>query len=352
MRLSLPARLSRRAALAGGALLVSAGVVTATARAGGVVTVYSADGLKDGKPNWFGTMFKDFTKQTGITVRYVEGGSGVVVNRVLAERANPQADVLVTLPPFMQVAASKSVLAPFRPAAIGTIPAATRSAHDLWYPLVNNYSCWIYNTKELSAPPASYAALLGPKFRNRLQYSTPGQAGDGTAVMLEAIHLFGGADQGFAYLGKLQKNNLGPSSSTGRLAGLADKGEVLVANGDVQMNYAQMRQYPHIGIFFPKGPDGKRVAMALPYDIALVKNAPHEADAKKLIDFLLSKEAQGKVYSLARGFPVRNDIPATGKTAAALAKIMSGVEIWTPDWNAVLPNLKADIARWHSVTGS
>jgi 2-aminoethylphosphonate transport system substrate-binding protein len=51
-------------------------------------------------------MFKDFTAKTGIRVQYVEGGSGVVVNRVMAERANPQADVLVTLPPFIQQAAA------------------------------------------------------------------------------------------------------------------------------------------------------------------------------------------------------------------------------------------------------
>lgn len=344
-------RLTRRAALAGGIALATAGSIT-TARAADVVTVYSADGLKDGKPNWFDTVFAEFTKKTGIAVRYIEAGSGVVVNRVLAERHNPQADVLVTLPPFMQQAAAKGVLAPMKFPGLAAIPANTRSAHDLWFPLVNNYGCWIYNTKELKEPPASYEALLAPTFKNRLQYSTPGQAGDGTAVMLEVIHQMGGADAGFSYLGKLQTNNLGPSSSTGRLAGLTDKAEVLVANGDVQMNFAQMRQYPNIGIFFPAGPHGKRVSMALPYDIALVKGAPHQENGRKLIGFLLGREAQDQVYGLARGFPVRSDVPATGKTANDLKKIMGGVEIWSPDWNKVLASLQADIARWHQVTGS
>lgn len=344
-------RLTRRAALAGSVALATA-AGTSAARAAGVVTVYSADGLKDGKPNWFDTVFAEFTRKTGIAVRYVEAGSGVVVNRVLAERHNPQADVLVTLPPFMQQAAAKGVLAPMQPSGLAAIPADTRSAHDLWFPLVNNYACWIYNTKDLKAPPTSYEALLAPTFKSRLQYSTPGQAGDGTAVMLEVIHQMGGAAPGFAYLGKLQANNLGPSSSTGRLAGLTDKGEVLVANGDVQMNFAQMRQYPNIGIFFPAGPNGKRVSMALPYDIALVKGAPHGGNGSKLIDFLLGREAQDQVYGLARGFPVRSDVPATGTTASDLKTIMDGVEIWSPDWNKVLASLDANISRWHSVTGS
>ncbi|WP_174502837.1 2-aminoethylphosphonate ABC transporter substrate-binding protein [Acidiphilium sp. C61] len=341
---------SRRTALAGSAALATV-AATRPARASGVVTVYSADGLKDGKPNWFDTVFAAFTQKTGIAVRYVEAGSGVVVNRVLAERSNPQADVLVTLPPFMQKAASLGVLAPMKPSSLPVIPASTRSARDLWFPLVNNYACWIYNTAELKAPPASYAALLAPGLKNRLQYSTPGQAGDGTAVMLEIIEAMGGADQGFAYLHKLQANNLGPSASTGRLAGLVDKGEILVANGDVQMNFAQMRQYPHLGIFFPAH-DGRRITMPIPYDIALVKNAPHAAAAGRLIDFLLGREAQDSVYDIARGFPVRTDVPARGKTAEALAGIMHGVDVWSPDWTRVLGGLDANITSWHRVTGS
>lgn len=64
-----------------------------------VVTVYSADGLKgENGDGWYDQVFKDFEKQTGIKVKYVEGGSGEVVQRAVREKTNPQADVLVTLP--------------------------------------------------------------------------------------------------------------------------------------------------------------------------------------------------------------------------------------------------------------
>lgn len=335
-----------------GGLCAALGCAMPIAHAAGVVTIYSADGLKDGQPNWFATMFKDFTAKTGIRVQYVEGGSGVVINRVMAERDNPQADVLVTLPPFIQQAAAAGLLVPYAPPAKAAIAADTRSKRDLWYPLVNNFSCWIYNPKLLKAAPANYHALLATAFKNRLQYSTPGEAGDGTAVMLMSFKLFGGTSQGFDYLKQLQANNLGPSSSTGRLAALVNKGELLVANGDVQMNYAQMTQYPDIKIAFPAGPDGKKTAMALPYDIGLVKGAPHSKAGQELIAFLLSKSAQDRVYDLAGGFPVRRDIPATGKTAAALKALMHGVSIWTPDWSDVLNGLKQNVATWHQITGS
>jgi 2-aminoethylphosphonate transport system substrate-binding protein len=32
--------------------------------------------------------------------------------------------------------------------------------------------------------------------------------------------------------------------------------------------------------------------------------------------------------------------------------MMDGVKVWTPDWDQVLANLKADVAKWHEVTGS
>ena len=107
------------------ALLSVFALASAPSWAESVVTVYSIDGLHDGDNSWYQTQFDAFTKATGITVRYVEGGGGVVVERLAKERTNPQADVLVTAPPFIQRAAAEKLLAlcGLSPADIGT-PAA------------------------------------------------------------------------------------------------------------------------------------------------------------------------------------------------------------------------------------
>src|SRR5256885_2029482 len=73
---------------------------------GETVTVYSADGLG----TWYKGQFATFTKNTGINVNVVEAGSGEVVSRVEKEQSNPQADVLVTLPPFIQKADASGLL--------------------------------------------------------------------------------------------------------------------------------------------------------------------------------------------------------------------------------------------------
>ena len=94
------------ALLAGAAVVVAAPAFAAS----DVVTIYAADGLHDGKGSWFETQFDAFTKATGVKVQYVEAGSGGVVERVAKEKSNPQADVLVTLPPFIQRAEAEGLL--------------------------------------------------------------------------------------------------------------------------------------------------------------------------------------------------------------------------------------------------
>lgn len=316
--------------------------------ADGVVTVYSADGLHDGDNSWYQSQFAAFTKATGIKVQYVEGGSGAIVERLAKERTNPQADVLVTVPPFIQRAAKEQLLATFTPQGSAQIPGA----NDRYAPLVNNYLTFIYNSQLLKSAPASWQDLLDSRYKNKLQYSTPGQAGDSTAVMLQAFHSLGGKDAGFAYLGKLQANNVGPSASTGKLTALVNKGELYVANGDLQMNLSQMARNPNVKIFWPADDKGERSALALPYTIGLVQNGPNSENGKKLINFLLDKPAQSSVSARSWGLPVRSDVAPDDANFKAAKAALDGVKSWEPNWDDVAVSLSADIARWHKVTDS
>lgn len=337
--------------LAAGLLLATLAGASAEA-ASGVVTIYSADGLHDGNPSWYGKEFAAFTKATGIQVQYVEGGSGGVVDRIEREKSNTQADVLVTLPPFIQKAAADGLLAPYTPAAAAAMPAANKDPKGEYYAMINNYPNFIYDAAVLKQPPATYADLLKPEFKNKLQYSTPGQAGDGTAFMLQVFHAFGSKAAGLDFLKKLQANNRGPSASTGKLTALVNKGELYVANGDLQMNLAQMADNPNVKVFFLAGPDGKKSAFALPYDIALVAHAPHAENGRKLIDFLLSKQAQADVSTIAQGVPVRSDVTPTDANYQKLQAMLQGVTIWQPDWTAILSELKSDIAAYDNATAN
>ncbi|MHC0432510.1 2-aminoethylphosphonate ABC transporter substrate-binding protein [Streptomyces sp. O3] len=318
-----------------------------------VVTVYSADGLKgEGGDGWYDQVFADFENETGIKVKYVEGGSGEMVQRALRERTNTQADVLVTLPPFIQQADGKGLLTEYRPEGVEQVDGADRAENGHWTAVVNNYFSFVYNKKELKRAPQTWEELLDSRYKNKLQYSTPGVAGDGTAMVIKAMHDFGGKEPAMAYLKKLQPNNVGPSSSTSKLAPKTDKGELLVANGDVQMNFAQSKSMPNLGIWFPKKAGGKPTTFALPYAAGLVKDAPHSANGRRLLDYLLSEKAQQQVSAVGGGFAARKDVKATDANAIELTRIMDGVEVFEPDWADIDENLDAYVDAWKSATGS
>ena len=324
---------------------------------GGQVTIYSADGLYDAKDdnNWYNQEFKKFTALTGIHVNYSEDGSGGVETKVDSEKSNPKADVVVTLPPFIQKAEASGLLQPYSPVCVDKVDPSLVDKSGQWEAVMGDYLSFIYNTKMLPAgPPKTWNDLLDPKFAKKLQYSTPGVAGDGTGVMIEAIHAFGDdRNAAWDYFKKLQSNNVGPSKSTGALESKVNTGDLWVANGDVQMNYVDSTtQYPNNKIFFPAGNDGKPSTFSLPYMAGLVKGAPNADNGKKLIDFLLSEGAQLDASKVAYGFPTRTDIKPTDSNYAALTTLMQGVTVFPVDWNEVAQNYNSDVKAWDAATGT
>lgn len=342
----------RLTALAAAGLLtlsVSACGGTGSANSGGSddksVTIYSADGLGD----WYKTQFAAFTKKTGIKVNYVEAGSGEVVSRIEKERSNPQADVVATLPPFIQQA-DKDGLLDSSGVDTSKIAASDKAKDGTWTALVNNYSCFIH-TKGKPAPK-TWQDLLSKKYKQKLQYSTPGQAGDGTAFLYLLQHQMGKRGS-LDYLKKLKANNVGPSSSTGDLQPKVSKGSLLVANGDLQMNEQSIAgDKSNFEVTFPANGSKKPETVALPYDIALSKGAPHSDNGKKLIDYLLSTDVQKTVSSGAFGFPVRTDVKPTDANYKKLKKALKGVKVYYPDWDSLLGGMQADIKAYTDATAS
>lgn len=274
----------------------AAGTAAGGAAAGsgsGSVTLYSADGLAD----WYTPQFAAFTKATGIKVNYVEAGSSEVVSRVEKERSNPQADVLITLPPFIQQADKDGILGPLG-VDTAAVAAADKASDGHWTAVVNNYSGFIVNNNQ-SPKPTTWNDLLSATYAGKLQYSTPGQAGDGTAVLVLLQHEMGKAGA-LDYLKKLQKNNVGPSSSTGKLQPKVSTGSLLVANGHLQMNLTSIAtDKSDFSVMFPANGTAKPETLALPYAMGLTASAPHSANGQKLMAFLLSQPAQQQVSAQA-----------------------------------------------------
>lgn len=346
----IPTRRLLRAALVpvtAVALALSTGACGGTGAAGDgkAVTVYSADGLSD----WYTEEFAKFTEQTGISVDYVEAGSGEVVNRIAKEQSNPQADIVVTLPPFIQKAAGRGLLQDSG-VDTGMVADTGKDVGGKYVNLAGNYLSFIAHPS-VDTSTITWNDLLDPKYRGKIQYSTPGQAGDGTAVLVLLQQLMG-KQRALDYLAELQANNAGPSSSTGKLQAKVDKGELLIANGDVQMNLRHLASDGgEFTLFYPATADGERVTVSLPYSMGLAAGAPHREAAVELMDFLLTADVQRTLGSNAMARPVRTDLADQPGIGRAPADAIAGVTVLHPDWNRVGAELDADIAAYNAAIG-
>lgn len=339
--------------------LVTVVAATACSRSEPTVTlsVYSPSGLG----SWYQSRFEAFTRETGIAVTLFEAGSGEVVSRVNSPavwkqlnpgESVPPADVLVTLPPFIQKAAKAGLLQPSGADTTG-IPPAEVGPDGMYVPIVETALCFIANPGATPVP-ATWNDLLRPDLKGKLQYSTPGEAGDGTAMLILLQHLMG-KPAALDFFTKLQTNNVGPSTSTGTLQPKVDSGELLVANGDVQMNLASIEAGSKFSVFFPAMADGSRTTISLSYEAGVTAATQHPEAAKKLVAFLLSEESQKSVFTEAFGIPVRDTVAqqmaAADPSPLAPTSVLRGVRLWAPDWDTVLAGLDTDLEAYKKATG-
>ncbi|GLU33042.1 2-aminoethylphosphonate ABC transporter substrate-binding protein [Trinickia caryophylli] len=338
-----------RALAALSAFVALQAVVTAPAHAAGAVVLYTADGLE----NLYRDVLPAFEKKEGVKVNIVTAGSGEVVNRATIEKDAPKADVIVTLPPFIQQAQQTGLLQAYASPNYANVPAIAKAKDGMWATFVNNYFSFAVNPEVVKHEPKTFADLLHPDYTGKIAYSNPATAGDGMAVIILTTSLMG-EDKAFDYLKKLEQSAKFHTKGTGYLDVLLSRNEIAVANGDLQMDLddAANGGLSLKPIFLAAEAGSTPTTFQLPYAIGLVKNGPNQAAGRKLIDYLMSSEVQAKVPDVF-GIPGRTDVPLAGRNGDAVKRAISGVRLIPVDWNQVMTK-KADwTARWkRDVIGS
>jgi 2-aminoethylphosphonate transport system substrate-binding protein len=323
--------------------------IASPAHAAGAVVLYTADGLE----NLYRDVLPAFEKKEGVKVNIVTAGSGEVVNRANVEKNSPKADVIVTLPPFIQQAGQLGLLQAYQSVNYKNVPAIAKAEDGTWATFVNNYFSFAINPDVVKNQPKTFADLLSPDYSGKVAYSNPATAGDGMAVIILTTTLMG-EDKAFDYLAKLERGVKFHTKGTGYLNVLLSRNEISVANGDLQMD---LDDAEHGGLsikpIFLAAKDGDQpTTFQLPYGIGLIKSGPNQDAGKKLIDYLMSVDVQAKVPDM-YGIPGRSDVPLAGKNGEAVKRAIAGVKLIPVDWAAVLEKKQGWTERWKSqVVGS
>ncbi|MCL6444140.1 MAG: 2-aminoethylphosphonate ABC transporter substrate-binding protein [Alicyclobacillus sp.] len=310
----------------------------------GTVTLYTSDGLED----YYKSVLPAFERKYGAQVNIVTDGSGAVVNRLKLEKNSPKADVIVTMPPFIQQAEESGLLQKYTSSEDAAIPSSRKDRNGEWYYLIDNYINWAYNPQLTPNPPQTFDDLLKSKYKNQIAYSNPLTAGDGMAVLITLESIWG-PKKTMSFLKQLEPNVKFHTKGTGYLDVLLNRGEIQLANGDLQMDMADKVQgkMSLSPLFLKPSAGDKPVTFEDPYVIGLVHGAPNSKGGQALIDYLLGKDAQAHTYDVF-GLPSRTDIPATSANAKRIQRLIHGVQIKQVDWNQVLKEEKQWQSTWQS----
>lgn len=275
-----------------------------------------------------------FQQETGIELAVVKMGSGEVIQRVLAERANPQCDVIWSIAGD-QLQAQQELLEPYAPDGFKDVdPVYKGTVKGNWLPYTVLVPVFVVNTQKLQGEtPQRWTDLAAARFKDQISSARADRSGSSFMQLVTVLRIHG--DPGWdVYKGLLANTVLSASSSA--VPRFVNDGEATVGITLEDNAQRYVAGGGPVEIVYPA--DGTCVA---PDGVALVKGAPHPDEAKRFIDWLLTKPIQEfLVQEMGRRSVLKG--AAAPKGLPPLTQIKTAPYDFA--WSAA--NKKPVVARW------
>jgi iron(III) transport system substrate-binding protein len=279
--------------------------------------------------NWARPMFEEFEKATGIKVNFIRFSSGEALARVIAEKNNPQVDVLFGGPVETFSAGIKDgVFEPYKPPVFNDLESRFKDPNGYWVGIADDPLVFMTNKKFLEEkkmkPPASWNDLLDPAYKGMLQMADARTSGTAVTRIFSILEIFGRDEaKAFDYMKKLRANVQVYTKSGGGgtiPVGLGQAGGGIFFIVDALKT--QQEGYDVV-VSFPKEGIGTATEA-----IALIKGAKNPETAKKLIDWASSPAMQNLFAKHKINFPPAH--PGV-QIEPGLAAVMKGAKIFPID---------------------
>jgi iron(III) transport system substrate-binding protein len=257
-------------------------------------------------------ILREYEQRSGVRVRVVfdteETKSTGVLNRIVAEARSPQADVFWSgdsVRPLVLV--KKGLVEPYRSPMAAPVPAAYRASDGSWTGGAARARLLLVNRKlvALSETPRSVRDLANPRWKGQVAIANPVF---GTTTMHVAALATAWGDDGLKeYLRALKANGVRVASSNGEVKRLVASGEVAIGLADTDDAAEAVKDGAPVDVVYPDQ-DGLGT-LVMPTSVVLLKG-PHGEEGRKLVDYLLSPDAEGRLVVAASHHPLRPDVPA------------------------------------------
>ena len=277
-----------------------------------------------------------FEQQTGLKVILKTDTEATktagLSERLQAEKSRPQADVWWSNEVFHTInLAASGVLQPYASPAASAIPDLFKETSYLWAGTALRARVIAVSTADdkLPARMTSINDLLDPALKDRIVMARP-SAGT-TAGHVAALYTLWGKETADIYFKGLAANGLKLVGGNSVVAEQVGQGHMLAGLTDNDDIDSMLRAGGKLkGILPDQGADQIGTLM-IPCTVGLVKDGPNPENARKLIDYLLSKEVEAKLIE--RKFAGFSVFPGGSSSAKAM----------NVDYAAVAANMKSSI---------
>ncbi|WP_353662377.1 extracellular solute-binding protein [Hydrogenimonas sp. SS33] len=256
------------------------------------VTVYVSEDRVFSEP-----VLKAFEEETGIRVDAVydteEAKSTGVMNRLIAEKEHPKADVYWANEPIRaEILKQKGVTAPYVSPNAKGIPPRFRDPQGYWTGFSARARVLLVH-RGLAPEPASILAYTDPRFKGKGVIANP--LFGTTTSHIAALFTVWGDERAIAFMKAMKRNGTAISTGNGESADLVAMGAAGFSLVDSDDAVSRLRQKKPVKMLFPDQKEGELGCFIVPNTVMLIKGAPHPHLAKKLIDYLLSKKTEERL---------------------------------------------------------
>jgi iron(III) transport system substrate-binding protein len=255
-------------------------------------------------------IFRD-ARTAGLTVKGVfdteETKSTGVVNRLIAEGAQPRADVFWSgdpVRPFLLV--KRGLVQPYSSPAASAIPPAFKAGDGTWTGFAARARVLLVNTQKVAPgdEPRSVRDLAAARWKGQTAIANP--VFGTTTMHVAALFAAWGDEKGRAFLDELKRNDVRVASSNGEVKRLVAAGEVAFGLTDTDDASEAIKDGARVRVVYPDQDDLGTLVM--PTAVVLIKGGPHPDAGRKLIDHLLSAGVERQMALAAAHMPLRADV--------------------------------------------
>ena len=192
------------------------------------LTVYTAVEAED--LSRYAAKFNE--RHPDITINWVRDSTGIITAKLLAERDNPQADVVWGLAgTSLLLLKAEGMLEAYKPAGVEKLDSKFVDSDNppAWVGMDAWVAAVCYNTVEAGkaglTPPTSWQDLTDPQYAGHIIMPNPNSSGTGFLDVSSWLQIFG-EEGGWAYMDGLHENNARYTHSGSKPCKLAAAGEI------------------------------------------------------------------------------------------------------------------------------